>query len=362
MLLRRAPSSLASAISAFAAGRHRTAVGLLEAAQPPVFEPEPTASKVSPERMMAQRLSTNLTGLLSHYSGDYGKAATELAASLQACEALGRSGMGSDSFTDLSGLLVDIAVTDIARGEIERAEGHLKRARYMAIRAYRPDPRVVIAIETARAELALCKGEPLAALQHSLDAHAAQPGPPTPNPLQAAATAIKSSNIKSSNTAAATATAAERAVQQANAASDLRVSASAACVRVSALRQNGLGDEALQLSSQALEHFEANLLLTLDAAALPLLHARLLLSDALATASVNGSRIDVRLGLEHARLLLVAELGEQHPHCKLMENNLRSFSGQSPLPLRDLLMLPPGLGLGDSDPFKLSWRPVGVSL
>lgn len=423
-MLRKALSqpSLACAISAFTDGHHRAAKEMLEATVR-ASRPNSGGESRSPEMMMAQRLSANLSGVLAHYHGDHERAASDLALALQACTAQGRSGQGHDSYVDLSGVLIDLAVNDIARGQTASAEVHLKyassfhalaraavawppspsrrvlslcraltrplpvpatcpslskrrRARYMAIRAYRPDARVVSMCESARAELALLGGDKLAALGYSIDASAQQPGPPSISAHQAAAMALNSKQKEPA--AAAVAAAAAAAVQRANSASELRVRATAACVRSRCLRVNGLTDEALELAGSSLKHFETvapTLSLSSDARPLPLLHARLLVSDALAHFATSGPTIDVRLGLEHARLLLAAELGPSARDVAITENNLRLLARDGPSSsataapsaaskaelLRDLPMLPPGLGLADSDPFKLEWRPVGLA-
>lgn len=388
-MLRRAPSSLATAIAAFSDGRHRAAMQLLDTLRTAPQPAEPTdklapdavraaavaaaavglsvgrapGAEFEPERMMSQRLSANLSGLLAHFLGEHERAAVDLASALAACEAQGRSGHGHDAFVDLSGVLIDLAINDLARGQTERADQHLKRARYTAIRAYRPDARVVTMCESARAELALRNGDPLEALQHSINAAALQPDAPPLNPHLAAANATKSNRA---NKPKAPGAAAAAAVQRADGVSQLRVDSTAACVRARCLRANGLSAEAVEVTRGALGRFDAASLAPPDLEGgrpLPLLHARLLLADALSTCAAGGSGVDVRLSLEHARLLLARELGEAHADVHLAEVNLRAFAkGTKPAldQMRDLPMLPPGLGLSDSDPFKLAWRPVGT--
>mmetsp|Transcript_23573 Transcript_23573/g.69430 ORF Transcript_23573/g.69430 Transcript_23573/m.69430 type:complete len:388 (-) Transcript_23573:247-1410(-) len=379
-MLRRAPSHLASAISAFADGRHRAAMKLMDgmrAATPgspradvsmtPLGEPE------LPERMIAHRLSANLSGLLAHYLGEHEHAADDLGEALRACEAQSRAGQGHDSYVDLSGVLIDLAVNDVARGETERATGYLKRARYMAIRAYRPDARVLAMCAAARAELSIRQGDRLEALRHSIEAVALPLGPgevesgrgpvPGASPNSGAGLPIPSPTI---------APIAPRTVAppSPDRSSDLRVHATASCVRSRCLRLNGLHTEALDVASSALRLFEEAAASAEHERPLPLLHARLLTADALARLGAGCSTVDARLGLQHAHLLLAHELGDAHVDVAVAARNsavLRRHGGGAvsggsashATELADLPMLAPGLGLADDDPLQLAWRPVG---
>lgn len=403
-MLRRAPSSLASAISAFAHGRHRIARELLDAHQgaPSGAAAHPPPAPRAPELLLSDRLRYNLAGVLAHHAGDHEAAARELASALRVAEAQSRSGLGHDAYVDLAGVLIDTAVNDLARGETERARTSLKRARYMAERAHRPDARLVAMCDAIAAELALSTGDQLGALRCSIDAS---------TQLQHAA-----AQLSAGGAGAALGSATVSAV-------GASVRASVACVRARCLRVNGLHAEAVGTAAAALSEFDAHAerarALGAPAAAdgaaeaeppalrpLPLVHARLLTAHALALraadahaadadahaadadadASVGAapsalggrSALDVALALQHARLLLEGEAGQAHAHARIAASNARAHArelsraapGAAPAarpaararrrPLLDLPLLPPALGLADTDPTDLAWRPVGL--
>jgi len=363
-MLRRAPSSLASAISAFANGRHRVARELLGAHQDGrVAAHAPVRAPVgahAPELLLVNRLGHNLAGVLAHHAGDHEAAARDLSSALRVAETQSRSGLGHDAYVDLAGVLIDTAVNELARGHAEPARHALKRARYMSERAYRPDARLLAMCDAVAAELALSSGDRLGALRCSIDAVArAHHELGTPQPGGPGGGAVRAG-----------------------------VRASVACVRVRCLRTNGLHAEAVEAATAALAEYDATYgggapIADVGAGAgaeaeaeapsahpLPLVHARLLTAHALAlraAGSAAGSQhagvdIDIVLALRHAQLLLEGELGAGHAHARIGEANAEA-SKRGPragLALRDLPLLPPGLGLADTDPSDLAWRPVGL--
>lgn len=67
-------------------------------------------------------------------------------------------GAGDDAFVDICGVLNDLALTEIRLSEYEQAEKNLKRALYMAQRAYEPDRQLVALTKINLAEHAWVQG------------------------------------------------------------------------------------------------------------------------------------------------------------------------------------------------------------
>lgn len=306
--------SLANAISAFAGGRLCAAKELMSKVK------VTSTGRNNAEELTAQRLKSNLSGLLAHYSGDFAKATVDLKEALDITEAQGRMGQAHDSFLDLTGVLIDIAVNEMAKENFPAAQAHLKRAKYMAGWAYKPEWKAVSMCHTGLAELLSRDGDTLAALQQSFEAQKTMDE----------AVALRSPRLQ------------ER---------DSWMSVTTQCTRSRCLRLSGMPWEALEVSTAAVDG--------LGDEPPPLIYARVLTTHALAQQAARGvGDVEARLNLEHAFLLLAEELPEDHPDLVISGNNLDGVAVKVDVEmLSDLLLLPPGLGLADDDPYVLTWRP-----
>ena len=92
------------------------------------------------------RNARNLMALGLLAAGDVGGARAAMVDATAAAEARARAGRGHDSFVDIGGCLLDSAVVALYAGDGGAADAALRRAAYMAERAYRADGWLRVAV------------------------------------------------------------------------------------------------------------------------------------------------------------------------------------------------------------------------
>lgn len=93
-------------------------------------------------------------GLSLQHGGDLSAAASPLLRALHAVEATARTGRAHDQFVDVVGALSDCAALYVAQDRPSQATQLVKRALYLAKRAYRPDPHLIGVLHAVRAHAA----------------------------------------------------------------------------------------------------------------------------------------------------------------------------------------------------------------
>jgi hypothetical protein len=119
----------------------------------------------------AQRVLFNSSGIALHFLGDHAAAKLQLDRALSIALDAAMQGAASDDYTDLGGVLSDIAANHICRGELDDARTALKRGQYMVKRAYRPSHSANACLTCVQALLHEADGDPLAASAAHQEAH-----------------------------------------------------------------------------------------------------------------------------------------------------------------------------------------------
>ncbi len=88
--------------------------------------------------------AANAMGVVMFHAGEFGEADKHLRTALRHCQELTSDGLSQDAYADLAACLSDVAVNVLKwKGESEEAANLLKRALYMAERAYRPNYHLI---------------------------------------------------------------------------------------------------------------------------------------------------------------------------------------------------------------------------
>lgn len=117
-------------------------------------------------------------GSLAMARGSYAESHGAYSRALGTVEHAAKLGLTADSFEDIGGCLVDLATVEALNGDTKRAGEHLRRAQYMAGRAYKPASALIRDARLMSALLAAERGDLSAAanaLRDSLLTEAQKP-------------------------------------------------------------------------------------------------------------------------------------------------------------------------------------------
>lgn len=106
------------------------------------------------------RNARNLAAILAMRRGDLPLARELLEAAARTCEAEARRGNAHDSYVDVGGVLNDLASLSLLEGRAEEALRFVKRALFVAKRAYRPSAHAMGALHCTRGLALLAQAKP----------------------------------------------------------------------------------------------------------------------------------------------------------------------------------------------------------
>ena len=131
-----------------------------------------TGEKITLERIIKfeenhkKRLTENMVGLSYFHLGDYNKASQHLLRAKDIANEIARTGFSHDSYTDIGGILNDLAVLEAHLGNMKNGYKYLKRCVFMAERAYRVDHDLLSTAFHNYGEFAMLENDPDRALQY----------------------------------------------------------------------------------------------------------------------------------------------------------------------------------------------------